>query len=162
MKKLLILTALVSLFAFGAFAQATDTEITQANANIIGSIALTRTAHLNFGDIVANAAGTVIVDTAGARTASGPGLAGGTASAAAFDVAGQSGKTYVVGVPTSAVTINGPSSSTMTVTAFTVSAGPYTLTGGADTFTVGGTLTVGASQTIGAYTGNFNVTVSYN
>jgi hypothetical protein len=51
----------------------------------------------------------------------------------------------------------------MTVATFTSTpATTGTLTAGAQTLTVGGTLSVGASQATGAYTGTYTVTVQYN
>ena len=54
----------------------------------------------------------------------------------------------------------------MTVNTFTCSKGLAANNGqfsalGAETFTVGGTLHVGATQNIGTYTGTFNVTINY-
>jgi len=39
--------------------------------------------------------------------------------------------------------------------------GSGTLTGGTDTFNVGGTLAVGANQTAGSYSGTYSVAVNY-
>ena len=51
----------------------------------------------------------------------------------------------------------------MTVTALDDSTpGTLVLSAGVDSFTVGGTLNVGANQAEGAYVGTFNVTVNYN
>ncbi len=46
---------------------------------------------------------------------------------------------------------------------FTDDAGAIpTLVGGSDTFNVGATLNVGATQAAGTYSGTFDVTVNYN
>lgn len=49
----------------------------------------------------------------------------------------------------------------MDVDNFTGSKANGTLTSGADSFTVGGTLDVAANQAAGEYTGTFTVTVEY-
>ena len=52
----------------------------------------------------------------------------------------------------------------MTVDTFTDDAGvnPKLPAGGSDTFNVGATLNVGATQAAGTYSGTFAVTVNYN
>ncbi len=70
---------------------------------------------------------------------------------------GASGATYSVTIPAT-VSLTGPGSA-MTVTLTDPGAG--TLTGGTDTFNVGGTLAVGASQTAGSYSGTYTVSVNY-
>jgi transcription termination factor Rho len=51
----------------------------------------------------------------------------------------------------------------LTVDTFTfLPTSPATFTGAADVIKVGGTLTVGASQTAGVYSGSFSVAVAYN
>ncbi len=51
----------------------------------------------------------------------------------------------------------------MTIDTFNHDAGATpTLAGGSDTFNVGATLHVGATQAAGTYSGTFSVTVNYN
>ncbi|HEY3348631.1 MAG TPA: DUF4402 domain-containing protein [Thermoanaerobaculia bacterium] len=169
MKKTLATLALAAatLSAGSAFAQAnTDTKSASATARVVAAIALTKTADLNFGDVVAGASlGTVVMTPAGARSAvGGPTLGNGAgATAAAFSVAGVTGATYAITVPAAAITLNSaPPGNTMTVDTWTGSKATGTLTAGADTFTVGGTLHVAAAQVASTYTGTFNVSVNYN
>lgn len=151
--------ALTLLIPAAAMAQATDTDSAQALANIIEPITIATTADLNFGDIVADAVGgTVVVDTAGVATSGSLTLLG-NESAAAFTVTGTAGRSFVVTFPLASFNITGPALATMQVNTLTFNCGTCTI---GEPLTVGGTLVVGASQTPGAYLGNFDVTVSYN
>ncbi|MCM3875969.1 MAG: DUF4402 domain-containing protein [Thermoanaerobaculia bacterium] len=174
MKKTLIPTALAfvlvvvgTLSAGSAFAQAnTDTETANASARVVAAIALTKTADLNFGDVVASAAaGTVVMSPAGARSATLGATLGNAngAAAAAFGVTGVAAATYAISLPGAAISISDGGANTMSVGTFTGSKATGTLSGaGADNFTVGATLSVGANQVAGSYTGTFNVSVNYN
>ena len=117
--------------------------------------------NLDFGDFEGTVAGTVIVDTAGNRTATGPVLAGGTVSEAAYDVwnnqAGCERRNITVTVPAS-ITLAGPA--TMIANNFTKNpAGKFKLTapGVPTRVSVGATLNSAAGQTNGAYTVPFSV-----
>ena len=70
---------------------------------------------------------------------------------------GASGASYSVTVPAS-VSLTGPGTA---MTATLTNDGGGSLTGGTDTFNVGGTLSVGASQTAGSYSGTYTVSVNY-
>jgi len=154
-------------YVSGAFAQASATA--SASATIITPISISKTADLNFGNVAVSAtvAGTAVITPAGVRSATlGVTLpaTSGTVSAASFTVTGAAGYSYVITLPSSALTItNG--SNTMTVTTFVSSpATNGTLTGGTQTLTVGATLNVDAGQAAGLYTSEtpFSVTVNYN
>jgi uncharacterized protein DUF4402 len=134
------------------------------------SIAIAKTADLNFGSLIATgSAGTAVINaTTGARTVSGGVVAaGGAFGLAGFSVilCGSGGpKRFDIILPSAAVTLNGSGGGTMTVDTFTSNpTGPRIPS---DTnppptpFAVGATLHVGASQTQGTYTGTFNVTVA--
>ncbi len=106
-------------------------------------------------------AGTVTVTPAGARSSVDVDLFGGFPSAATFNVTGASGANYSITLPSSATLTSG--GNTMTVDTYTDDAGATpTLVGGSDTFNVGATLHVGATQVSGTYSGTFAVTVNYN
>lgn len=165
MKALLVSAAAVGLLtATPAFAQAGNPDSAQgsAAAEIVAPISVEADPNggtLNFGRIVAGAgAQTVTVDGAGTRTGSIPAnlLGGITPSAALFNVTGEAGLGYNVTVDPS-VTMG-----TMTASLLAYPGDGYSLVGGSDSFTVGGTLSVGANQTAGTYTGTFNVQVQYN
>lgn len=147
-----------------------QTENTDAFANIVNPITISETRSLHFGTLsVSTSAGTCILAPAGTRTKTGgvtltsftP-----TATSAAYSVTGAANVAYNITLPTSSVTVTrSGGSQTMTITAFTSSktGNAGTLSGaGSDSFTVGATLNVGASQVAGLYQGNFNITVAYN
>ena len=117
--------------------------------------------NLNFGDFEGTVAGSVIVDTAGNRSTTGPVLAGGTVSEAAYDVwnnqAGCERRNIAVTVPAS-ITLAG--TATMIANNFTKNpAGKFKLTapGVPTRVTVGATLNSAAAQATGGYTVPFNV-----
>lgn len=110
--------------------------------------------------------GAVTISAAGARS-SGGGVflvASGAGSAASYTVGGTSSATYAITLPSNGVVVltSGPNS--MAVNNF--SSNPVGTGvmggGGTQTLAVGATLTVGANQATGSYSGSFNVTVEYN
>ena len=167
-KRFVLVTAAGSILAASSLSAAQNSATTSANANarIVAPIAIAKTVDLNFGDVVpGGTVGTVIVDAAGARTSAGGASLGSSTgvAAAAFNVTGASNATYAITLPAGTITVTGPTS-TMTVGTFTSSP---SLTGtisaaGTQALTVGGTLNVGVNQAVGAYTGTFSVTVTYN
>ena len=168
MKKVLVLAIVVLGFAASSFAQVTATAST--TATIITPIAITKTVDMNFGNIAVSPtiAGTVVLPTTGARTLTGgvtlP-VVTGTVTAASFNVIGEGTSTYSITLPTTAITLNGVPSGTMTVQSFVSNpAGTGTLTAGAQTIKVGATLNVGAAQAAGIYSNaaGLFVTVNYN
>ncbi|MEO8431433.1 MAG: DUF4402 domain-containing protein [Acidobacteriota bacterium] len=139
------------------------------NATNDPSLAIARTADLQFGDLGATpSAGTAVIDAAtGGRTVTGGVVAAGALfNAGAFDVllCGPAGpKRFDVILPAGSVTLAGPGGATMTVDTFTASPKTSNVSGSTSsvtTITVGGTLRVGANQAPGAYTGTFTVIVA--
>lgn len=160
------MVAALGLLAAGpALAQSSSATATaNVTAEIVAAIAISKTTDMNFGKVVAGGtSGTVVLSTAGVRSATGGtklGNAGSTA-AGAFSVTGESGATYSVTLPASRTISSGANN--MTVDTFTSNpSGTGTLTGGSQSLAVGATLNVGASQVSGTYTGTFDVTVAYN
>jgi Domain of unknown function (DUF4402) len=170
MKKLFIGAAIVAAVTFTQAANAQQQQSTasaNALARIVSPILITKTADLNFGDVVpSGAAGTVTVTPAGSRSALlGATLGSGTGVAAAgFNVTGQASATYAITLPASPASITDGASHTMSVGSFVSSLGATgTLSGtGSQALTVGATLNVLASQAAGSYTGSFSVSVNYN
>jgi spore coat protein U-like protein len=162
----LILVALVA----SAPGWSADSASATASATILAPMTISSATNLSFGSFDASRAGTVTVDTAGNRSASGVTLSGGTPAAATFSIAGQAGLSYNIAYTgTSATLSNGSdamglsivsdlggaaSSAGETVSSGTLNAGPTTLR-------VGGTLTVQAGTPPGSYNGNISVTVQY-
>ena len=148
----------VAALAFGASAANAATASATAKATILKQVTLTKTADLDFGTIVtAPTAGTVTISPAGAKTCPAPLVCTGTVAAAAFGIVGTTGQVVAITVPASVTLTSG--SNNMTA-ALTGSAATRTLTG-TDAVTVGGALSVGASQADGVYAGTFSVTVDY-
>lgn len=140
----------------GYAASATGT----ASVKILTAVTVTKTADLSFGKVVpGTAAATVAIAEAGTRTC-GTGLScSGTVTAAAFQVTGTTGETVTVAidVPTVSLT-SGTNSMSVSLSTTTTS---IVLAAGTNAFKVAGTLSVGASQAAGSYTGNFSVSVNY-
>jgi hypothetical protein len=159
---------LVSAFAlvgasFGVSGHAA-TATANGTATVIAPMAITKTLDLRFGKFAPGAtAGTVLMTTAGVRSATGGVVlsalnAGGAAS---FNVTGDTTATYAITLPASVTLTDGTNN--MTLDALTSNpSGTGALTAGTQTLLVGGTLNVGISQVAGAYTAAFDVTVEYN
>jgi hypothetical protein len=139
---------------------------------VVTPIAITKAADLSFGSFAAGGTiGTVTVTPAGVRSVSGGVVAaGGTATAAKFDVTGQAGLTYTISMTgTSANLTSGGNNIPYTVisdvSASAITTGiatSGTLTAGAQSIYVGGSLAVAVNQPAGTYTGTVAVDVNYN
>jgi hypothetical protein len=171
MRKLILVffaIILVASFSNRVMAQTSDTKSNDANAQILGAIALTVGDPLEFGGIVPGTGGTVEITTAGVRnltTVTGV-TASTTPTAASYTVTGTGLVPYTITIPTASFNITnttGTGNETMEVTSMTCSGGLNHVfaANGTDAFTVGGTLTVTNGQTPGLYTGTFDVTVEY-
>ena len=155
-----------------AFAPAAFSANTNASSTgtVIAPIAIIKAADLAFGSFIAVTGGSVTVSPNGARSVTGAVVAaGGTPAAAKFDVTGEAGATYTISVVGDTNLTSGANNMAFTVisdltasasTSGTVATG--TLTAGAQSIFVGGTLTVASAQAAGTYTGNIVATVEYN
>lgn len=146
--------AMVSTGANAATVSAT------AEVDILAPVTLSQTAGLDFGVVAAGAAaGTVSIPTGSDVRTCSVGLACvGAAQRGAFSVTGAN--TYTVAITVAASTsLTGPGAAM--ALALTPSVNSIVATGAAQTFHVGGTLTVGAAQAAGTYTGNYNVSADY-
>jgi hypothetical protein len=171
MKKITFFTAIAMIaFTSNAVAQATASG-TASSATVIAPIGITNSATLLFGNLALTGAGTVVLysdGTARANTGGVTATSAGTNNPAAFDVTGEASFAYTVTLPgdTDVTLSDGAttSPSTMTVTGFESShtANGAIQTGGTDSFKVGATLNVGASQIAATYNGTFDVTVAYD
>jgi hypothetical protein len=155
MKKIVLAAAVAALLPTSAFA-ATDQG--EATALVVSPITITHRvgAVLDFGAFAA-ASGQVSVDTAGVGSTSGV-VQLGTVSADAFDVSGDFNRSFSIATNSGSVT-NGTDTMTFTTTA--AASGMLDGTGNAS-FSVGGTLTVGGTESAGTYTGSYDATVEYN
>ncbi|MCW3116924.1 MAG: YapH protein [Chitinophagaceae bacterium] len=160
---------MIAAAGFTAASYAQSTANATATATIVTPIGITKTTDMSFGNIaVGSAGGTVILDTAGARTITGgvtlPATTG-TVAAAVFAVTGSGTYTYTITLPTTDVTLTRASGTeTMIANTFTSNpSGTGTLVAGAQNVAVGATLTIAGSQVAGVYTSStFPVTVNYN
>lgn len=151
--------------AIAAVANATSTGI------VLAPIAITKAADLSFGSFTSSAtAGTVTVSPNNARGVSGGvTAAGGTSTAARFDVVGSGTSTYSISLSGTSVLTSGADTMAFTrvsdVSASAITTGEVTtgtLTAGAQSIFVGGVLTVAANQPAGTYGGTVIATVEYN
>ena len=164
--------AVVALALFGAGSAMAATATATSTGVVVTPIAISKTVDLSFGNIAGGASlGTVTLSPNGTRAVSGGVVAaGGTPAAAQFNVTGPAGLTYAIDMTgTSATLTSGANSMAFTAisdtTASAITSGTAatgTLTGGAQTIFVGGSLAVGISQAAGTYTGTISVAVNYN
>ncbi len=164
MKKITFI--LFALIAGTGFAQNTDTGTATASAGIISTISIAQAQDLNFGGIISGTAGSVVIAPVGTVTETGVTLVTGTAtSQAIFNVRAAEDVLFSVTVPSTGLTITATGGDTMIVNAFKHDALTTTAGSGSGTdvpVQVGATLTVGATQNDGLYSGTFDVTVDYN
>ncbi|MDP4278210.1 MAG: DUF4402 domain-containing protein [Bacteroidota bacterium] len=169
---------LLSIFAVciglptAIFAANEVTATSKVNAEIVNLVTVSKSVDMNFGRIAPGSiSGSCELAVDGTRifnnAYAGPG--GATPAAARFDVGGTPGTTYTVALPASAAVYlnDNASGESMTVNAFKLKleskdAGVLAGVTGTDAyFNVGATLSVAANQSVGAYTGSFTVTVTY-
>ena len=169
-----VLLSALTLVAVGGHARVVSaaTSGVPIQAIIQGAVALTQTRSLNFGTMsVTGAGGTLNVDNTDTATPTGGvSSVGGTITAGGFTLRGTTGKQIDVSGPASVTISNG--TTTMTVGSFTIdgaagtiNATPFSHSLAAITetgFRLGGTLTVGAAQAAGTYTGTVTITANYN
>ena len=122
---------------------------------------------LDFGQIAPGAsAATIVVAPDGTMTGGCPTqvICAGSTNAPSFDVVGNPNALVYVTFTNASETLENAALDTMTVGTFTTDgSGSLTLDGaGVGEFTVGGSLTVAASQPAGVYPGTLEVNVAYN
>jgi len=181
-KTFMILSAVVLMAGFSNSAMAVDgvtsstIAATAAGAKIIVPMTITQVTPLHFGTVntLTGVAGTVLLPSNSiTRVATGVATSpvAPAATNASYTVTGTLSSTYSLTLPattnvTSAVAESVPMTITLMTARFNGAAADAitsTLsTDGTDSFTLGGTLTVAASQKAGIYTGTFAVTVDYN
>lgn len=163
------LTAAAAALAFAPLSMAANTSAS-STGTVVQPIAISKSADLVFGKFAAVTGGSITVSTSGARSVTGAVIGmSGTPAAAKFDVTGEPDATYSINLVAPATLDSGSDTMAFAVTSDltaanttsgTVSTG--TLTGGAQSIYVGGTLTVASAQAPGTYTGNVVATVEYN
>ena len=161
--------AALSTLAAHAHAQNVATGTATGSVTIVQPITITNTAGLQFGKLARpSSAASVTITPAGAVTRTGiSGVGTQTTSAAAFGVGGDGAAVFSIAGPSGGTfSMLAGTSGTIVVTT-SLSAATGTLSGtsgsaGTTSFTVGGVMPLAANQTVGAYSGTFNVTVTYN
>lgn len=150
-----------------AFAQNnSDTKSTTGSATIAAPITLTENTTLRFGSLVRPSSGSNTV-TLGTATCA-PALTGGgnaaliasTKGCATYSVTGESGQAFNIATDTTFDMTRSGGSETITVT-LNKSATSGTIGQASADFKVGGSFGVGTTTVAGAYSGQFNVTVTY-
>ena len=156
--KAALLSAVVLASGMAATSANAATATATARANILRQLTVTRTADLDFGTIVTGAAAaTVAVSSGGARTCGAGLTCTGTVSAANFNVVGTVGSVVTTSVGGTVTLTSGGNNMTATL----AGSGATITLDGTDDYAVGGTLSVGANQADGVYTGTFTATVNY-
>ena len=156
--------ALLGAMAVAAFASTNAQAATQtadARVVILPAVQLAQTDALDFGVVASSGtAGTVVLPVgSNTRTCTAGVTCVGAASRGQFTVTGaENGYVVVISVPVSATLNFGANSMPV---ALTSSLTTFTSTGVAQAFFVGGSLSVGASQAAGTYTGTYNVSANY-
>jgi hypothetical protein len=160
-RSLLAAMMAIAAAALGTCAQAASTTGT-ANATVIVPMTVTAGTALNFGTFAANSGGgTVVITSGGARSSTGtvalssttPGVAG------SFNVTGNASSTFAITNPGVFNVTSGANTMAVNLTGLATTG---TLSSGTATILVPGTLTVGASQAPGSYTGTYTMAVEYN
>jgi hypothetical protein len=165
-KQVITLIALGATLGLSNQAQAAgDTATATATAQIINPIAIKNNNGLDFGSIISGSNESIVtVNTKDDRTlASGDAVLvqnATTPKAASFTITGGKGAMYSIVIPES-IAIYSPSDK-MEVNKFVSSSTGTIPEGGEETFKVGANLVVQAKQPAGEYSGEFDVTVSYN
>lgn len=160
-KSKIALMGMVAVAAMASTGAHAATQTATAEVDIIAAVQLAQNDGLDFGVVASSAtAGTVALPTtSNTRTCSAGVTCVGTALRGRFTVSNAaSGYTVGISVPASTTLTSG--ANTMAL-ALTPSMTSFASTGAAQVFFVGGTLSVGANQAAGTYTGTYNVSADY-
>ena len=167
----------MALFSNAASAQSQTSM--QVRTAIFGDLSVTKVSDMDFGDIAENGGGTIVmVPTPNPScNVTGAIVHTGACQPAVFGGSGDFGRIVRIKKPPSAtLTLTGPRAD-MEISAMTINGSPeltqiqqtpgysrfiINSPSGIFTFRVGGTLTVGANQTPGTYTGTFQIDIQYN
>lgn len=155
----LIGAAMAAMVSTGANAA---TETATATVEILAPVTLTQTAGLDFGIVAAGTvAGTATIGIGGNTATCSLGLACvGTSSRGVFDVVGADTTTVLISVDASTTLSNGTPADDMGLT-LDPSVTSIVADGTAQTFYVGGVLSIAGNQTAGTYTGTYDVSAEY-
>lgn len=160
----IVAAALVASAAFVSMNASAASGTANADAEVVTAISVAENTRMNFGKFT-NAAGTIIMDTTGARTNGTPSalLTSGPGTAGQVTVSGANNATYTVSGAGGNL-VNGVNNLTLANITFSAVSGTLgTLSAtGSQVLKVGGDLTVPGTAPAGTYTGTYTVTVNYN
>jgi len=146
-------------------ANAAPNVTADATAEVVAAIAIVQDRALDFGLIIpAGSTGTLVIAATDAGTATPTTVTavGAQNASGKFTVTGTGSNTFLATIDATSV-LAGPSSSSMTATfSNSLASNIGTLSSGTLVFYIGGSLAVGASQTLGSYVGTHSVAVAYN
>ncbi|WP_221795165.1 DUF4402 domain-containing protein [Aquisediminimonas sediminicola] len=157
--------AAVMTLAMGAQGAWAATANGTASATIVNPIAVSNSRDLAFGSIATVAEGGTVALTAVSTTVvtDTSVVSSGTQTSAKFTVTGGAYNTYSFSVPETVTLARGAGGTGNTMSATLTNSTPAGLgSAGSEDIYVGGTLTVGANQANGTYSGTFVATVAYN
>lgn len=160
-KSKIALMGMVAVAAMASTGAHAATQTATAEVDIIAAVQLAQNDGLDFGVVASSAAaGTVsLPTTSNTRTCSASVTCVGTAMRGRFTVSNAAtGYTVAITVPASTTLTSGGNSMNLTLAPSMAS---FVSTGAAQEFFVGGTLSVGANQAAGTYTGTYNVSADY-
>jgi Domain of unknown function (DUF4402) len=157
-----------------AYAQVSDSEVADAQIAIVRRLEFIRVENLQFGSVIrGSTAGTVTVTPAGVRSKTGGViLQGSNFQPAEFAGMGTNNQRVDISLGANQIFITGPGAP-MRVHTFVIGSTPTAVLTttplrfrinsptGVFVFPVGATLDVGANQTPGTYSGNWNITLNY-
>lgn len=165
-------TALISLTALPAQDAHAATGTGAMSAIILAPIVISGTQVLHFGSMTdTGGGGTMAIDTAGVRTAGGNTtevVGAGAEQAGVLQIQAATGLAIDISMTAATFTVDDVGAGApMNVNAFNLNTnggGPtivYTLAAATETIPMGATLTVGAAQVPGTYTGTYTVNANY-
>lgn len=171
-KALMMGSALVSLGALSVSeAQAVTVTGLAMTGVVLAPIAITSPTSLHFGSVTVTAAtGTVVINTAGARSVTGAvtAVAGAALeSQGVLSITAATGLAIDLSMAATSYTVNDGGGNTMVVNNFNLvtnaggTAEIITLAAATETRALGATLNVGASQVPGTYTGTYSLVANY-
>lgn len=154
---------------FGVNVNAQSTATATTSATLVVPISIAKDTDMNFGVVASSAtAGTVLLDHANGRTATGgvtlP-AGSSTQKTAVFTVTGEGNSNFSISIPSSPITLTGSVSGTLTASDFVADLGASSsLSSGTKQIKVKATLNVPANSVAGSYTNasGLFVTVNYN
>lgn len=170
--RLIAMTAAAAgALTFAGAANAAASASASANAEILSTISVAKNQDLDFGRIAVNGAGVLTVSADESAPAACPAtlVCQGARVPAKFTISGTAGAGTAAAVRQASINLTSGTNS-MVLNSFTVffpngnslALPTPTSTSGEAEFNVGGSLSVGAAQAAGVYTGTFNVDVDYN